>query len=143
MEHRKPQAIPRKLDEAKQKAFIEKYNALLNALPEDEAVIFADAVHPTHHGAARRLLGATRRAGCGRTKQRPRPAEHPGAIDLETGKTKMIEALTVDAQSAIMLFIAIMAMYPDQKANSRLSGQRQIPPCGTGSRMASPARLPH
>ena len=48
MEHRKPQAIPRKLDEAKQKAFIEKYNALLNALPEDEAVIFADAIHPTH-----------------------------------------------------------------------------------------------
>ena len=48
MEHRKPQAIPRKLDEAKQKAFIEKYNALLNALPEDEAVMFADAVHPTH-----------------------------------------------------------------------------------------------
>ena len=27
----------------------------------------------------------------------------------------MIEALTVDAQSAIMLFIAIMAMYPTKK----------------------------
>ena len=48
MEHRKPQAIPRKLDEAKQKAFIEGYNALLNGLSDDEAVMFADAVHPTH-----------------------------------------------------------------------------------------------
>ncbi len=48
MEHRKPQAIPRKLDEAKQTAFIKEYNALLNDLPQDEAVMFADAVHPTH-----------------------------------------------------------------------------------------------
>ena len=77
MEHRKPQAIPRKLDEAKQEAFIEKYNALLNALPEDEAVMFGRCRSSHPHGAARRLLGATRRAGCGRTKQRPRPAEHP------------------------------------------------------------------
>ena len=115
MEHRKPQAIPRQLDEAKQKAFIEKYNALLNALPEDEAVIFADAVHPTH---------TVRSVGCWapqgvqvaveQNSGRDRLNIH-GAIDLETGKTKMIEALTVDAQSAIMLFIAIMAMYPTKK----------------------------
>lgn len=115
MEHRKPQAIPRKLDEAKQKAFIEKYNALLNALPEDEAVMFADAVRPTH---------TVRPVGCWapqgvqvaveQNSGRDRLNIH-GAIDLETGKTKMIEALTVDAQSAIMLFIAIMAMYPTKK----------------------------
>ena len=115
MEHRKPQAIPRKLDETKQKAFIEKYNAFLNALPDDEAVMFADAVHPTH---------AVRPVGCWAPKDvqvaveqnsgRDRMNIH-GAIDLETGKTKMIEALTIDAQSAIMLFIAIMAMYPTKK----------------------------
>ena len=48
MVHRKPQAIPRKLDEKKQQDFIKAYNALLNSLPKDEAVMFADAVHPTH-----------------------------------------------------------------------------------------------
>ena len=115
MVHRKPQAIPRKLDEAKQKAFIEAYNALLNGLPEDEAVMFADAVHPTH---------TVRPAGCWAPKDvqvaveqnsgRDRLNIH-GAIGLETGNTKTIEALTVDAQSTIMLFIAIMAMYPAKK----------------------------
>lgn len=115
MEHRKPQAIPRQLDEKKQQDFIKDYNALLNALPKDEAVMFADAVHPTH---------AVRPVGCWAPKDvriaveqnsgRDRLNIH-GAIDLETGSTKMIEALTVDAKSTIMLFIAIMAMYPAKK----------------------------
>jgi transposase len=48
MEHRKPTAISRKLDPAKQAAFIKAYEALMNQLSADEAVIFADAVHPTH-----------------------------------------------------------------------------------------------
>src|SRR3954452_24194797 len=48
LEHRKPQAVSRKLDPAKQKAFIDTYTALLKTLPDDEAVLFADAVHPTH-----------------------------------------------------------------------------------------------
>src|SRR3954471_24734812 len=48
LEHRKPQAVSRKLDPAKQKAFINAYTTLLKTLPDDEAVLFADAVHPTH-----------------------------------------------------------------------------------------------
>ena len=47
MEHRKPQSVSRKLDETRQKAFIEAYESLLNVLPGDEVVMFADAVHPT------------------------------------------------------------------------------------------------
>ncbi len=35
-----------------------------------------------------------------------------GATDLETGKTKMIEALTVNAMSTIALLMAIEIMYP-------------------------------
>jgi transposase len=142
MVHRKPHAIPRKLDEKKQQDFIKDYNRLLNDLPEDEAVMFADAVHPTH---------TVRPVGCWAPKDvqiaveqnsgRDRLNIH-GAIGLETGNTKMIEALTVNAQSTIALFIAIMAMYPRQKTHSRLSRQRQIPSCGSGARMAGPARLP-
>src|ERR1700709_1621339 len=48
MEHRKPKAISRKLDSAKQAAFIKNYETLMNRIEADEAVVFADAVHPTH-----------------------------------------------------------------------------------------------
>jgi transposase len=48
LEHRKPEAVSRKLDPAKQRAFIDAYETLLKTLPDDEAVMFADAVHPTH-----------------------------------------------------------------------------------------------
>ena len=48
IEHRKPKAMSRKMDPAKQAAFIKRYEALMNQLEADEAVMFADAVHPTH-----------------------------------------------------------------------------------------------
>ena len=47
MEHHKPKAISRRLDPAKQSAFSKRRGALMNQLSADEAVIFADAVHPT------------------------------------------------------------------------------------------------
>jgi transposase len=112
MEHRRPKAVSRKLDAARQQAFIESYDALLRTLPDDEAVLFADAVHPTH---------GTRPVGCWAPKEtrvavdqtsgRDRVNIH-GAIDLETGKTRMLEVLTVNALSTITLLVAIEAMYP-------------------------------
>ena len=48
LEYHKPEVIGRKLDAEKQQAFIEGYEKLLNALGPDEAVLFLDAVHPTH-----------------------------------------------------------------------------------------------
>jgi transposase len=73
LEYHKPNVIPRKLDEEKQKAFIEGYEKLLNSLGDDD-------IH--------------------------------GAIDLETGQTRMIEALTIDAASTIRLLQSIEALYP-------------------------------
>jgi transposase len=112
LEYRKPKVLPRKLDPAKQQAFIEAYDDLLNNLGDDEAVMFADAVHPTHE---------VRPAGCWapkdikvvveQTSGRQRLNIH-GAIDLETGKTRMLEVLTVDALSTIALLIAIELMFP-------------------------------
>ena len=40
--------MPRGLDDAKQQAFIDEYENLLNTMGVDEAVAFVDAVHPTH-----------------------------------------------------------------------------------------------
>ncbi|WP_417614189.1 IS630 family transposase, partial [Parasphingorhabdus sp.] len=38
-----------------------------------------------------------------------------GAIDLETGKTQMLDVLTVDAQSTILLLMAILATHPSRR----------------------------
>ena len=112
LEYHKPNVIPRKLDEEKQKAFIESYDNLLNSLADNEAVLFADAVHPTH---------AARPAGCWAPSQEKLAIEQTsgrqrinihGAIDLETGQTRMIEALTIDAASTISLLQSIEAFYP-------------------------------
>src|ERR1700737_4653804 len=109
MEHRKPKAVSRQLDPEKQAAFIAAYEDLLNHLDADEAVLFADAVHPTH---------AVRPVGCWAPKDTPIAVTQTsgrqrlnihGAIDLETGKTRMLEVATVDAASTIMLLLAIEA----------------------------------
>jgi transposase len=112
MEHRKPKAISRKLNPARQAAFIAAYEALLNQMAADEAAIFMDAVHPTH---------AARPVGCWAPKEvavaieqssgRDRLNIH-GAIDLETGRTVMKDVLTVDAMSTIMVLTAIETLYP-------------------------------
>jgi transposase len=110
--YRKPEVIARKLDEDKQAAFIASYDELLKSLPANETVLFADAVHPTH---------AVQPVGCWapegeklaieQTSGRQRINIH-GAVDLETGQTRMIDVETVDAVSTIRLLEAIEALYP-------------------------------
>jgi transposase len=112
LEYHAPKIIPRKLGEDKQKAFIAAYEKLMNSLADNEAVLFADAVHPTH---------AARPAGCWALSQEKLAIEQTsgrqrinihGAIDLETGQTRMIELETVDALSTIKLLESIEAFYP-------------------------------
>ncbi len=115
MEHRKPKTVSRKFDPRKQATFIQSYEDLLNHLEDDEAVLFADAVHPTH---------AVRPVGCWAPKETPIAVEQTsgrqrlnvhGAIDLETGQTRMLDVTTVDAVSTIRLMIALMVMYPRKR----------------------------
>jgi hypothetical protein len=115
MEHRKPKTVSRKLDPEKQAAFIKAYEDLLNRLDADEVVLFADAVHPTH---------AVRPVGCWAPKDTPIAVAQTsgrqrlnihGAIDLETGHTRMLEVETVDADSTIKLMIALLASYPRKR----------------------------
>ena len=58
MEHRKPKSVSRKLDPAKQAAFITAYEDLLNQLGDDEAVLFGDAVRPVGCWAPKDVLVA-------------------------------------------------------------------------------------
>lgn len=109
---RKPEIIPRKLDEDKQRAFIASYGNLLNSMSPDEAVLFADAVHPTHAARASGCWAPNDcRVAIQQTSGRQRINIH-GAVDLETGQTRMIEVETVDAFSTIRLLTSVEANYP-------------------------------
>ena len=74
LEYHQPEVIGRKLDAEKQQAFIEAYEKLLNSLGPDEAVLFLDAVHPTH---------AARPVGCWA------PKEEKLAIEQTTGRQRI------------------------------------------------------
>lgn len=112
LEYHKPEVIGRSLDAEKQQAFIADYEKLQNALGPDEAALFVDAVHPTY---------AARPVGCWAPKEdhlaieqtsgRQRLNIH-GAVNLETGQTRMIEAETIDAASTIKLLESLEALYP-------------------------------
>jgi len=112
MEFKKPKMVSRKMDVAKQQAFIEFYNKLLNSLSDDEAVMFIDAVHPTH---------TVRPVGCWAPKDQDIAVDQSsgrdrinihGAINLETGQTRIIEVPTVNAVSTIALLAGIEAFNP-------------------------------
>jgi transposase len=112
LEYHKPEVIGRNLDAEKQREFIKRYENLLRALGPDEAVLFGDAVHPTH---------AARPVGCWAPREEKLAIEQTtgrqrlnihGAIDLETGQTRMIEAETIDAASTIKLLESLEVLYP-------------------------------
>jgi transposase len=71
LEYHKPDVVARKLDIAKQKDFIEGYDKLLNFLGDDEAMLFVDAVHPTH---------AARQVGCWAPKQEKLAIEQTSGV---------------------------------------------------------------
>jgi transposase len=111
-DYRKPTAMPRGLGDAKQEAFIAGYEKLLNTMDADEAVVFADAVHPTHQ---------VRPVGCWAPKDVVIAVEQTtgrqslnihGAIDLETGQTQMLDTAQVSAGSLIKLLAEVENSHP-------------------------------
>ena len=81
LEYSKPETIGRKLDAEKQKAFIEAYENLLNSLGPDEAVLFMDAVHPTH---------AARPVGCWAPAKENLAIEQPAGDNASTFTARLI-----------------------------------------------------
>ncbi len=45
--YKKPKGVPHKADAEKQEEFVEHYESLKAELPEDQVLLFMDAVHPT------------------------------------------------------------------------------------------------
>jgi transposase len=84
-------------------------------LLDDDTIRTADAVHPTH---------AVRPVGCWAPKDTPIAVAQTsgrqrlniyGAIDLETGNTRILDVPTVDADSTIKLLIALQQLYPRKR----------------------------
>jgi transposase len=108
-EYRKPKALPHVADETKQAEFIALYEALMNNLPADETVYFADAVHPEHQ--TKPAFGWVRKGSnpaVKTTSGRGRVNIH-GAVCLENFDAPFVEPVTVDGNSAVQLLTKIEA----------------------------------
>jgi transposase len=114
-EYKKPKGLPAHANEADQREFIEKYQALARHLPENEAIYFADAVHPEYQ--SRPAHGWFRKGGkvaLKRTSGRKRVNIH-GALNLETFDCPMVEVERIDADSTIALYEKVEARNPGKR----------------------------
>lgn len=114
-EYRKPKALPRVADVAKQAEFIAIYENMLNSLADDEAVYFADAVHPEYQskpafGWVKKGTNPTLKTTSGRAR-----VNIHGALNLETFDTPFVAPITVDGVSAVQLLAKIEARNPKKR----------------------------
>jgi transposase len=114
-EYKRPQSLPAQADEAKQAGFIEAYEKLLRGLADDEAVYFADGVHPEYqsrpaHGWVRKGDKVALR----RTSGRKRINLH-GALNLENFHCPLVQAEKINAASTIALFERLEADNPGKR----------------------------
>lgn len=107
--------IPGKLDEAKQAAFKQMYEQLRDNLPEDEAIMFGDGVHPSHNVHATKAWIKK-----GQEKQVPTNTGRKrlninGVLNIETMETVTYFSDTINAEETIHLFDKIQATYPGKR----------------------------
>ena len=114
-EYRKPKALPRVASVESQAAFIALYEKLMRDLPADEAVYFADAVHPEYQSKpAFGWVKAGSNPAVLSTAGRGRVNIH-GALNLETFDAPFVEPTTVDGKSAAQLLAKIEERNPDKR----------------------------
>ena len=127
-QYRKPRALPRVADEDKQAEFIAFYQDLMTKLPADEAVYFADAVHPEHQ--TKPAFGWVRKGSNPAVKTtagRGRVNIH-GAVCLENFDVPFVEPVSVDGNSAVQLLAKIEANNTKQINYPRDLAQCGLPP---------------
>jgi transposase len=114
-EYRKPKGLPRVASAEKQAEFIAMYERLLTELGADEAVYFADAVHPEYQTKpAFGWVKAGSHPAIMTTPGRGRVNIH-GALNLETFDAPFVEPTTVDGASAVQLLAKIEARNPGKR----------------------------
>jgi len=113
-EYKKPKALPRVSDETAQQQFIDMYDDLLCSLPDDEAIYFADAVHPEYQ--TRPAYGWMRKGAntaVKTTSGRQRVNIH-GAICLENFDAPFVEVTKVNGDSSVALLAKIETQNPSK-----------------------------
>lgn len=110
--YKKPKGTPAKADPEKQAEFIRYYDDLLNTIPEDEPVLFADAVHPTM--ATKITYGWIRK---GKDKLIATTASRTrlnllGSINLETMDLIIASHETIDSKATETHFADLRKKYP-------------------------------
>ena len=108
-EYRKPRAVPRVADPEDQAAFIAFYTGLIKYLQPDEAIYFADAVHPEHQ--SKPAFGWFKKGSTpavNTTSGRGRVNIH-AALNLENFDTPFVAPDTVNGVSAAQLLAKIEA----------------------------------
>jgi len=114
-EYRKPKGLPRVAPAEKQSEFIALYEHLLNGLGDDEAVYFADAVHPEYQTKpSYGWVKVGSNPAVTTTSGRGRVNIH-GALNLETFDASFVEPTTVDGASAAQLLAKIEARNPNKR----------------------------
>ena len=114
-EYRKPKPLPKVASAEKQAEFIALYERLMRELSADEAVYFADAVHPEYQ--TKPAFGWVKTGSNPAVKTTPgrgRVNIH-GALNLETFDAPFVEPDTVDGASAAQLLAKIEARNPDKR----------------------------
>lgn len=114
-EYRKPKPLPKVACAEKQAGFIALYERLMTGLGADEAVYFADAVHPEYqtkpsYGWVKVGSNPAVRTTAGRGR-----VNIHGALNLETFDAPFVEPTTVDGVSAAQLLAKIEARNPDKR----------------------------
>ena len=114
LEHHKPNVIPRKLDEEKQKAFIEELRKAAEFLGgrRGRAVCGRRASGPMPREVACRLPGAEPREACTEQTSGRQRIQHSRRDRPGDRANPMIEALTIDAASTSRLLQSIEALHP-------------------------------
>ena len=93
-----PESVPGKIDVEPSRVH-RRARGPAHSLGPDEAVVYVDAVHPTNQSKpAGRWLPRGQRCALPTASGRDRLNLH-GAIDLETGRTRIMDVETVDAQA--------------------------------------------
>ncbi len=114
-EYKRPESLPAKANEAEQAAFIAGYEQLLRGLADDEAVYFADAVHPEYQSRpAHGWVKKGDKLALRRTSGRQRLNLH-GALNLENFHCPLVQAEKINAASTIALLEMLEASNPKKR----------------------------
>ena len=114
-EYRKPVPVPAVADETALATFIREYESLLNSSPDDEAVLFSDAVHPEY--LSRPAYGWFPKGGkpAVKTKSGRKRVNIQGTLNLETFDFRFVQGEKINAQTTRQLLTKIETAYPAKR----------------------------